>query len=55
MTYCYLPRTLVNRDLILGEDTLSRFDDSYLLEAYMETTEGFAGEARNYIKVWFRN
>ena len=40
----YLPRTLVNRDLILGEDTLSKFDDSYLLEMYMETTEGFAGE-----------
>jgi hypothetical protein len=40
----YLPRTLVNRDLILGEDTLAKFDDSYLLEMYMETTEGFAGE-----------
>jgi hypothetical protein len=24
----YLPRTLVNRDLILGEDTASKFDDS---------------------------
>src|SRR6056300_1730064 len=40
----YLPRTLVNRDLILGEDTLSKFDDSYLIEMYMETTEGFAGQ-----------
>ena len=40
----YLPRTLVNRDLVLGEDTSSRFDDSYLLEMYFETTEGFAGE-----------
>jgi len=40
----YLPRTLVNRDLILGEDSLSKFDDSYLIEMYMETTEGFAGE-----------
>ena len=40
----YLPRTLVNRDLILGEDSLSKFDDSYLLEMFMETTEGFAGE-----------
>jgi hypothetical protein len=40
----YLPRTLVNRDLILGEDSLSKFDDSYLLEMYIETTEGFAGE-----------
>ena len=40
----YLPRTLVNQDLILGEDTLSKFDDSYLLEMYIETTEGFQGE-----------
>jgi hypothetical protein len=40
----YLPRTFVNRDLILGEDTSSRFDDSYLIEMYMETTEGFAGQ-----------
>ena len=40
----YLPRTLVNRDLILGEDSLSKFDDSYLLEMNMETTEGFAGQ-----------
>ena len=39
----YLPRTLVNRDLILGEDTTSRFDDSWLIEMYIETTEGFAG------------
>ena len=40
----YLPRTLVNRDLILGEDVLSKFSNALLLEAYMETTEGFAGE-----------
>ena len=40
----YLPRTLVNRDLILGEDTTSRFDDSYMIEMYFETTEGFAGQ-----------
>ena len=40
----YLPRTLVNHDLVLGEDTLSKFDQSYMLEMYVETTEGFAGE-----------
>ena len=40
----YLPRTLVNRDLILGEDTTSRFDDSWLIEMYIESTEGFAGQ-----------
>ena len=40
----YLPRTLVNRDLILGEDSASRFDDSYMVEMYFETVEGFQGE-----------
>ena len=40
----YLPRTLVNKDLVLGEDTLSKFDQSYMLEMYMETAEGFGGE-----------
>jgi hypothetical protein len=40
----YLPRSLVNRDLILGEDMLSKFSSALLIEAYMETTEGFAGE-----------
>ena len=38
----YLPRTLVNKDLVLGEDTLSKFDQSYMLEMYIETTEGLS-------------
>ena len=40
----YLPRTLVNRDLILGEDVASKFNAAYLAEMYFDTTEGFAGE-----------
>ena len=40
----YLPRTLVNQDLVLWEDVLSKFDDSYLVEMYIETTDGFQGE-----------
>ncbi len=40
----YLPRKLVNKDLILGEDVLSKFDQSYMVEMYFETTEGFQGE-----------
>ena len=40
----YLPRTLVNRDLILGEDVASKFNAAYLAEMYMETTERFAGQ-----------
>ena len=40
----YLPRSLVNQDIILGEDTLSRFRTAHVVEMYMETTEGFAGQ-----------
>tara|TARA_E500000331_G_C17240713_1_gene706865 strand:- start:146 stop:964 length:819 start_codon:yes stop_codon:yes gene_type:complete len=40
----YLPRTLVNKDLILGEDVTSKFDDSFNIEMYFETNTGFAGE-----------
>ena len=40
----YLPRTLVNQDLILGEDVAAKFNSSYLIEMYFETTEGFQGE-----------
>ena len=27
----YIPRTLVNRDNILGEDAASKFDDAYII------------------------
>jgi hypothetical protein len=37
----YLPRTLVNKDLILGEDVASKFNAAYLCEMYMDSTEGF--------------
>ena len=39
----YLPRTLVNKDLILGEDVASKFNSAYLAEMYMEAQAGFAG------------
>ena len=32
----YLPRTLVNQDILLGEDTLSKFDSAHSIEMYME-------------------
>ena len=40
----YMPRTLVDKDQLFGEDPLSKFDDSYLIEMYMDTVEGFQGE-----------
>jgi len=40
----YIPRTLVNKDELCGEDALSRFDDAYGIEMWMETQEGYEGE-----------
>jgi len=40
----YLPRTIVNEDTILGEDTASKFTSAYAIEMYVENTDGFAGE-----------
>ena len=40
----YIPRTLVKEDELFGEDTLSKFDDAYLIEMYFENVEGYEGE-----------
>jgi len=46
----YIPRALVSRDDILGEDRASKFDDAYLIEAYIENTDGFEGAGDLYQK-----
>jgi len=46
----YIPRTIISRDTILGEDPASKFDDAYLIEAYIENAEGFDGEGDLYSK-----
>lgn len=46
----YLPRTIVSRDDILGEDRASKFDDAYMIEAYIENTDGFEGAGDLYSK-----
>ena len=40
----YMPREMVNRDLVLGEDVNSKFKNALPIEMYFETTEGFAGQ-----------
>jgi hypothetical protein len=40
----YIPRTLVNKDELFGEDTISKFDDGYQLEMYIASVDGFEGE-----------
>ena len=46
----YLPRTLVNRDTIFDEDTLSQLTQSYPLEMYLENVDGFEGEGDIFSK-----
>ena len=40
----YMPRTLVNRDTIFDEDSISQFTQAYPLEMYLENVEGFEGD-----------
>jgi hypothetical protein len=40
----YIPRTLVNVDDLFGEDVISKFDDGYQLEMYIQSVDGFEGE-----------
>ena len=46
----YIPRTLVNRDNVLNEDPASKFDDAYLIEAYLENVDGFEGQGDLFSK-----
>lgn len=40
----YIPRTIVNTNAIFDEDALSKFGDAYMIEAYVENVDGFAGD-----------
>lgn len=43
-TLYYLPRQYVNKDIILGEDTLSKFNNAYPIEMYFENVSQFDGQ-----------
>jgi hypothetical protein len=40
----YLPKRIINKDNIYGEDALSEYNSSYMVEMYVKNVEGFAGE-----------
>lgn len=40
----YIPRTVSSSDAILNEQVKSSFDSAFLVEMYIENTEGFEGE-----------
>lgn len=42
--FFYIPRSLVAKDNILGEDRLSQFKDAYPIEMYVESPTGFIGQ-----------
>ena len=40
----YIPRNMVSEDSLFGEDTLSKFEDAYLIEMYIDNVDGYEGE-----------
>jgi hypothetical protein len=42
--FFYIPRTLIAKDEILGEDRLSKFKKAYQIEMYLENVDGFDGQ-----------
>ena len=42
--FYYIPRVLVAKDNILGEDRLSEFKQAYGIEMYLESVDGFEGQ-----------
>ena len=40
----YLPRKLVNKDTLFGEDVSSSFNDAYIIEMYLDNIEGYEGQ-----------
>jgi hypothetical protein len=57
----YLPRHIVSQDMLLNEDTETRFDNAFDIEMYIETVDGYEGdgvlmskfglEIRNQLKI----
>jgi hypothetical protein len=44
LEFYYIPRVLVAKDEILGEDRLSSFGKAFKIEMYLENTDGFEGQ-----------
>lgn len=51
----YIPRTLVGKDDILGEDRFSKFKNAYEVEMYIESVEGFEGNGAFLAKWGLQN
>lgn len=48
--YYYLPRNVQKRDLVMGEDVISKFTLAIPIEMYMTDTQGFQGDREMFSK-----
>ena len=46
----YLPRRTIKQDDILGEDVLSRFENAYPIEMYLNNVDGWEGDGELFTK-----
>lgn len=40
----YIPRTIVNRDDVFNEDTISEYNNAYLIDMYIKSYDSFQGD-----------
>lgn len=50
----YIPRESIDRDVVLGEDQLARFEEKYIIEMYLVTVDGFQGDGDLMAKFGFQ-
>lgn len=46
----YLPRNILSKDELLGEDILSSFESAFTVEVYVESVDGFEGDGTLFSK-----
>jgi hypothetical protein len=46
----YMPREVVELDIVFSDEVLARFENAYKIEMYIENTEGFDGEGDLFTK-----
>jgi len=51
----YIPRTIVSEDDIFNEDIESKFDNSYIMEMYLDNTDQFEGDQQILSKFGIEN
>ena len=48
----YMPRKFLGTKTVMKENVLARFDDNFILEAYVQNYEGFQGSGDLMTDAW---